>query len=143
MPRRTVRSRVRWYGKQRSKDLYKDMAPRVASAAKLIARVIRSSFRRSGEGQYSRPGAIPYMKSGTLRDSIQAIEESRLKWEVVANATGDAPHAVWLEFGTYKMAARPYFRRGALRARPDAMAILMAPGVKWTKRTRGKGRISV
>lgn len=38
--------------------------------------------------------------TGKLAQSIKALEVDKLKWKVLANATGLAPYAAYMEFGT-------------------------------------------
>lgn len=54
----------------------------------------------------SRPGEPPNNDTGILAGNIETTEISPLRVEVSSNA----PYAAALEFGTSKMAARPYMR---------------------------------
>lgn len=60
--------------------------------------------------------------TGNLRNSIQAQEESATQWVV---ATG-VEYAEYVEFGTSRMAARPYMTPAAERERPHFMAKMRA-----------------
>lgn len=70
----------------------------------------------SGKGHVpSRPGEPPNNDTGVLRSHIEATQPAPL----VAEIRSEAPYAAALEFGTSKMAARPYMAptREALRGR--------------------------
>lgn len=54
----------------------------------------------------SKPGEPPNQDTGVLSSNIEAARFGRLK----AKITSSAPYAAALEFGTSKMAARPYMR---------------------------------
>jgi HK97 gp10 family phage protein len=59
----------------------------------------------------SLPGQPPNNDTGLLADSIETVQVDPLKIEVSANA----PYAVALEFGTSKMAERPFMRPAAAK----------------------------
>lgn len=52
-------------------------------------------------------GSPPARKSGTLARSIAAVRLDAYRWRVVVGAQ----YGAYLEFGTKRMAARPFFRR--------------------------------
>lgn len=54
----------------------------------------------------SNPGEPPNNNTGTLKNHIVAKRSGRVEAEV----RSEAPYAAALEFGTSKMAARPYIR---------------------------------
>jgi HK97 gp10 family phage protein len=61
----------------------------------------------SGKGHVpSKPGEPPNNDTRVLHDNIEVVQASPLRVIVSSNA----PYAAALEFGTSKMAARPYFR---------------------------------
>ena len=68
----------------------------------------------------SEPGQPPGVDMGNLKDSIRAEQESELVWVV---ATG-VPYAPPLEFGTRRMAARPFMRPAVEVVRPDFYAAM-------------------
>jgi len=49
------------------------------------------------------------IRTGRLRDSIHHVRKAPLNWIVTAGGP-DAPYARFVEYGTYKMAARPFLR---------------------------------
>ena len=52
----------------------------------------------------SAPGEFPGVDTGKLRNSIRAEKEATLRWVV----TTDTEYAAHLEFGTSRMAPRPF-----------------------------------
>jgi len=70
----------------------------------------------------SRPGEAPNNEFGDLIKGIVTAKTGPLSAEV----RSEAPHAVPLEFGTSKMAERPYMRPAAARTRPKAQALVAA-----------------
>lgn len=81
---------------------------------------------QGSEGEYSAPGAAPFVQSGKLRDAIyQAFVEKesgylnavyRISW-----AKKKAPHGHLLENGTSRMAARPFLRPSYDAKRSEAI----------------------
>lgn len=73
----------------------------------------------SGKGHIaSLPGEAPNRDSGVLQAHIEAVQTGPLSAEVSSNA----PYASALEFGTSKMAERPYMRPATQRKRKDVVA---------------------
>lgn len=63
--------------------------------------------------QASAPGDAPAVNTGRLRQSITALRISPLHWRVGTNVD----YALYLEFGTRRMAARPFLRPAADKER--------------------------
>lgn len=77
----------------------------------------------SGAGHVpSLPGFPPNEDTGTLSRSIRTERTGPLKAESSANA----PYAAALEFGTSKMAERPYMRPAAQKTRKQAQGLVSA-----------------
>jgi HK97 gp10 family phage protein len=75
----------------------------------------------SGEGHVrSSPGEPPNADTHTLDRSIETNQVAPLRVEVSANA----PYAAMLEFGTSKMAARPFMAPALARKRDDAARLI-------------------
>jgi hypothetical protein len=60
----------------------------------------------------SSPGNPPHRRTGNLRAGVEHTEDSSGTETTIssARAQGDPRVPVYLEFGTHKMAARPYMR---------------------------------
>ena len=71
----------------------------------------------------SAPGAPPADASGRLAASVSVRNDPETARSVVVVS---APFAHFLEFGTVRMAARPFLRPAALRAGRGATALLAA-----------------
>lgn len=64
-------------------------------------RYVKQSFGKS----VSAPGDPPGVQTGALRSSIHTEKVTEFQWRIVTGVD----YAVWLEFGTSKMPARPFF----------------------------------
>jgi HK97 gp10 family phage protein len=75
----------------------------------------------SGRGHVpSRPGEPPNADTHLLADNIETTQEHPLRVEVSSNA----PYAAALEFGTSKMAERPYMRPAVAKTRKEVVALV-------------------
>lgn len=75
----------------------------------------------SGKGHVaSAPGEPPNNDTGVLAGNIETVQVSPLRVEVSSNA----PYSAALEFGTSKMAERPFMRPAAAKARPEIEALI-------------------
>lgn len=89
----------------------------------------------SGEGHVpSAPGDPPNRDTGLLDNSIETTQDGPLKVSVTSNA----PYSRALEFGTSKMAERP-FMRPALQKKRDAVQTLIRRAVA---KVAGGGRVA-
>jgi HK97 gp10 family phage protein len=68
----------------------------------------------------SLPGEPPNEDTGTLRTHIETTQPAPLRVEVRSNA----PYAVELEFGTSKMAARPYMGPATQRKKKEVIELV-------------------
>ncbi|MCB0448417.1 MAG: HK97 gp10 family phage protein [Gelidibacter sp.] len=76
--------------------LIKDLAKLGEEGIKTIAGVTEANAR---DIEVTAKQLAP-IDSGKLRQSIKSFEVGKLKWKVLANATGLAPYAAYQEFGT-------------------------------------------
>lgn len=75
----------------------------------------------SGKGHVpSRPGEAPNADTHLLADNIETVQPKPLLVEVSSNA----PYSAELEFGTSKMAARPFMGPAAARKRKEAVQLV-------------------
>jgi len=91
------------------KSLPKDADRVVASAAEKIYEDIDQSYSAKSP---SSPGQPPAIVTGRLKKSVKFARVKLATFEVTASA----PYAKFLEFGTSRMAARPFFRPALRRA---------------------------
>lgn len=70
----------------------------------------------------SRPGEPPNQDTGVLGNNIETVQKAPLLVEVSSNA----PYSAALEFGTSKMAARPFMQPAADKIRPEATDLVVA-----------------
>lgn len=68
----------------------------------------------------SRPGEPPKNDTGVLANNIETVHVAPLRVEVSSNA----PYAAALEYGTSKMAARPYMGPAVARKRKEVVALV-------------------
>ncbi len=94
-------------------------APAMLDVAEGVADAVRASLG-AGPGP-SAPGAAPDDPSGRLAASVSAAPTDRGSVVIAA-----APEAALLEYGTLRMAPRPFLRVAALRAGAAARAALAA-----------------
>lgn len=74
--------------------------------------------RRSVTHQASAPGESPASDTGRLVNSINGTVETAKAEAVVKAGSGAVKYARMLEFGTSKMAARPFFFPAVEKSRP-------------------------
>lgn len=92
-------------------------AARVARAAARGRRTQARNLRELGVHRASAPGQPPAVDTGQLRASIQ-IDPSGLSQSMPTNRVGtNLVNARPLEYGTFRMAPRPYMRLALKRAR--------------------------
>ena len=99
---------------------------RFETAIKEVAEVGQKSAKALVSGPSpSRPGEPPGIITGNLRDLITLAQASRYHWILL----GGVYYTLYLELGTWKMAARPHMR-------PTAYTLAkVAPGI--VKRAMG------
>ena len=78
----------------------------------------------------SLPGEPPNEDTGLLRSRIEVNQVAPLRVQVSSNA----PYAAALEFGTSKMAERPYMRPATQRKRKEIVALVQKAVRLATKR---------
>ncbi len=84
----------------------------------------RGAVRGKGKDRWmesSLPGDPPHVRTGTLRSSITTALR-RAGREVIIGPTRIAHYGEYLEFGTSKMAARPFMGPALEKARPKIPA---------------------
>lgn len=118
-------------------DLGSNARARISQAvfvgADMIATEAALSITRgsiSGKGHVpSRPGEPPNADTRQLDRSVIAVQTGELQAEVRV----EAPHALPLELGTSRMAARPFLQPAVNKTRAEVIALFFAA----IKRARG------
>lgn len=96
----------------------------VKSISRTQRTVTSASGRKRGLSP-SLPGEPPKVVEGDLRRSIGAEARINKKEPKVVGRFGSSdPKAIYLEFGTARMAARPFLRPAFARKRKDLVEIL-------------------
>lgn len=97
-----------------------NVSARVGTPGSRSARLrkARATKRRAARflWQASAPGEAPRKRTGTLQKSV-ASEVSIGADELVIRVGSNVPYARFLEYGTAKMAARPWLRPGMAEAK--------------------------
>lgn len=108
----------------RSLETVRKVGSALFAAGQLIAVEAQISISRgavSGKNHVpSRPGEPPNYDTGVLANNIETVQVAPLKVEVSSNA----PYAAALEFGTSKMAERPYLRPATAAKRREATQLV-------------------
>lgn len=75
----------------------------------------------SGKGHVpSAPGQPPNADTRQLDTSIETVKAGELAVDVISNA----PYSKALEYGTHKMAARPFMRPATQKRKAEAVALI-------------------
>lgn len=82
----------------------------VASATSDIARDISRDISTPGGGRHSKPGQRPRLQTGRLAGGIRATSRG-----LTGRIRSAAPYGAYVEFGTRRQGARPFFRPGVLQ----------------------------
>lgn len=77
----------------------------------------------SGKGHVpSAPGEPPNNDTGVLANNIEVTRDANDRTKVLVSS--NAPYASYLEFGTSRMAERPYMRPATEKIRPKAVELV-------------------
>lgn len=93
--------------------------PSCEQALEALAREGERMVKQSFGSGVSRPGQSPGVDTGTLRNSINVSTPKRLTRSI---GTG-VDYAIYLEFGSRKMAARPYMVPMVLKLEKEVTSI--------------------
>jgi len=135
----TIRAELDWDGDQVLREIERESEKALNAAAEVVRTEIVQSMPGKGSrlvtgtggdsgirGQYiaSNPGQPPGVRKGTLRNSISNERAGRLRRTVGTNLRtkkGKYLRGELLEYGTSKMAARPFMGPGLSRSRDKAI----------------------
>jgi len=146
-------SRLIWHGKKVNRTFRQHARQNVLDAAMLVEALVKSSMKKGGTvesgeavlragtrgvmedsvtgaragrtGSFtSSPGEVPRVQTGRLKGSITSELHPVLP---IARVGTDVPYAPKLEFGTGRIAPRPYMRPALHRAEPAIAALWERP----------------
>ncbi len=109
----------------------------IATAYKTQGNAVRlihsgpKSGHHYGKHQASAPGEPPASDTGALARSIKVKYD---RGAGTASVVAYAPYAYWLEFGTTKMAPRPFMGVGFMMAKAEIPQLVR---VKWRENFKG------
>lgn len=116
-------------------DVQANVVDKMKEGGSKVKEALRSSLP-AGSGEPSAPGGVPYSQTGELQSKIQATVMPLMLNEPVTlkvYVTKKGFYGRMLEFGTSKMAARPWFYPGISNMFPflknqvsDALAQVVA-----------------
>ena len=112
---------VKWYGNELKKKMRAQIVKNMTTACLFLEADIKKSL--TGKSP-SSPGEPPGKITGTLGRSITHEVEKRLTI-VIGRVGTNIIYAIPLEFGTSKMAARPFIRPGLERNKTKLGRIMM------------------
>lgn len=87
---------------------------------------MQSKTSRRWKTRSSAPGEAPAVQTGQLQGSVKWVQSEPLYREIGANT----PYAAALEFGTSKMAPRPYLRPALRKVMGKAAERVIAESLK-------------
>lgn len=129
-------SKPKWYGDHVKHEVTRKLQGNLQKAAWYLAHDIRASFPPSGQSgtrsgggdpdNPSEPGEIPHVQTGHLKRNVGVQKVGKGVYRVgtgVGNKES-VGYALWLEFGTAFMAARPWLRPALKRNRNKINSIV-------------------
>ena len=111
---------VKWYGDRLKKEVEAKCLKNMGAACRFLEGEIKKDL--SGPSP-SSPGEPPGVVSGTLRRGV-THEVEKGPNRVVGRVGTNIEYAIPLEFGTSKMAARPFLRPGLEKNKKPIAKIL-------------------
>lgn len=113
---------IRWTEPTFRKKLHKRLGKNLDEAAEHLVAVIKRDLSKPQPP--SQPFEPPHMRSGDLRDSITYDKPSKLVRRIRVGKPKSLHYAKYLEFGTVKMAPRPFLRPAHYRERNRTAKII-------------------
>lgn len=136
MPLKGAKAHVRRLEALASATTEKEIGAALFAAGELIQTEAQRSITAgavSGKGHVpSAPGEPPNNDTGVLANNIETTQASRTRVLVTSNA----PYSASLEFGTGKVAARPFMRPARDKSRAEAKRMVESALARAVKRSR-------
>lgn len=126
----------RWYGAKVKRKVKAGMGKNVRRAAEMLASDIRGKFPASGavgtlsgggdKKNASAAGGIPHVQTAHLKRNIGVDMKGKTTARVGTGigSRQSVGYALWLEYGTRSMAARPFLRPGLKRNHRKIMRVM-------------------
>ena len=126
----------KWYGARVKRKVKSGMGKNVRMAAEMLASDIRGKFPASGMAgtlsgggdvkNASAAGGIPNVQTAHLKRNIGVDMKGKTTARVGTGIGSRASvgYALWLEYGTRHMAARPFLRPGLKRNKRHIMRVM-------------------
>lgn len=136
MPLKGARAHIRRLNALASAETEKEIGAALFAAGEMIQVEAQISITRgavSGKNHVaSKPGEPPNADTHVLANNIETTQPGRTRVIVSSNAPYSAP----LEFGTSKMAARPFMRPARDKMKPQAKRLVEQALNRAVKRSR-------
>lgn len=129
-------TKVDWHGDAFLRKLIPSFEKGLTAAAAQMDDQAVGNFGR--DGSPSKPGGVPGIDTGHLRNSIRHASPTVMGTPLQAAFGTATKYGRFLEFGTRNMAARPWIWRAAFEAKLRAMKAFEAV---YTKDAKAKGLI--
>lgn len=129
---------IRWHPEKFQAELDEKLERNLDTAAEFLQSDIQQKFpgspkvnatKKEREASRSRPGEIPHVQLGGLKKSIRWARKGKLTRRVGSTLkpqSGKHSYALYLEYGTKKMAKRPYLRPALTRNRKNLKKLIGA-----------------
>lgn len=136
MPMKGAKAHLNRLRKLSSPETTRQVGAALFAAGSVVATEAQISITRgavSGKGHVpSAPGEAPNQDTGVLANNIEVTQLTPLIVEISSNAPYSSP----LEFGTSKMAARPFMRPARDKTRPEVEEMVKAAVRRAVRRSR-------
>lgn len=112
-----MRTELTWRGDEAIRAINGALDDAVTAGALVAADAAVAIMGRDHGGIPSKPGEPPNVQKGTLSRSTHYVSPQDMGIPHTAAAGTDIPYGRFLEYGTSRMAARPWLLRAALQSR--------------------------
>jgi len=106
----SAQHKITWKGGDVSKKAEEAALYGMYKAAKFFMDHVKEKIGVEGNGIPSEPGQPPHKQTGNLFDTVSLVVNREQKYVAVQIDSEKAPYWYYLEYGTKKMKARPFWR---------------------------------